>query len=107
MTTHRRYTFLDNRPEPSGHTKVLSVLRHACESHWWFNEPEVLGREFGQLSFSFTVSGRDQWFAHQRAMDLAEKVYRALRLGPAAIPVPLWEPLAPHNNRGRFRVPTT
>lgn len=82
--------------------KVLGILQHACETHWWFNEPEAQGAEF-----SFTVSARDQWWAHRRAMELAERVYRGLKLGPAAIPVPLWEPLAPHTNRGRFRVPTT
>lgn len=104
MTTHRRYTFLDEATS-TGHQKVLGVLQHACETYWWFNEPEVLGKDFRQLSFSFTVSGRDQWFAHKRAMELAERVYRALKLGPKAIPVPLWESLAPHTNRGRFRTP--
>lgn len=105
MTTHRRYTFLDERLD-KGHQKVLATLQHACETHWWFNEPEVLGQDYGTLSFSFTVSGRDQWWAHRRAMGLAERVYRGLKLGPVAIPVPLWEPLAPHTNRGRFRVPS-
>ena len=104
MTTHRRYMFLDEG-RATGHDKVMSILQHACETFWWFNEPEVLGQEYGTLSFSFTVSGRDQWFAHKRAMDLAGRVYRGLKLGPKAIPVPLWEPLAPHTNRGRFRVP--
>lgn len=106
MTTHRRYTFLDET-NTSGHVKVLGILQHACETHWWFNEPEVTGKDFELLSFSFTVSGRDQWFAHKRAMDLAERVYRGLKLGPGAIPIPLWEGLAPHTNRGRFRIPTT
>jgi hypothetical protein len=103
VTTHRRYTFLDSSPRDPG--KVLGILQHACETSWWFNEPQVLGED--TLTFSFTVSGRDQWWAHKRAMDLAERVYRGLKLGPAAIPVPLWQPLAPHTNRGRFRVPTT
>lgn len=107
MTTHRRYTFLDSRPDPGGHDQVLANLNHACERHWWFNEPEVQGKEFGRLSFSFTVSARDQWFAHKRAMGLAERVYRGLGLGPRSVPVPMWEALAPHDNRGRFRVPTT
>jgi hypothetical protein len=107
MTTHRRYTFLDDRTDPPGHAKVLGILQHACERHWWFNEPEVQGKEFERLSFSFTVSARDQWFAHKRAMDLAERVYRGLGLGPSYVPIPLWEPLAPHDNRGRFRVPST
>lgn len=106
MTTHRRYTFLDD----SGRIdmlKVLGILQHACEIHWWFNEPKVLGAAGYTVEFSFTVSARDQWWAHRRAMELAERVYRGLKLGPAAIPIPLWEPLAPHTNRGRFRVPTT
>lgn len=109
MTTHRRYTFLDEVTTGTAcHPKVLAILQHACETSWWFNEPEVQGQDEGTLSFSFTVSARDQWWAHRRAMQLAERVYRgALRMGPAAVPVPLWAPLAPHTNRGRFRVPTT
>lgn len=105
MTTHRRYTFLDEsgRAEP---TRVLNILQHACETKWWFNEPEVQSMEGGGLQFGFTVSARDQWWAHRRAITLAERVYRGLKLGPAAVPVPLWEPLAPHTNRGRFRVPS-
>ena len=106
MTTHRRYTFLDEA-RSEGHNRVLAILQHACETTWWFNEPVVGGLDEGVLTFSFTVSARDQWWAHHRAMQLAERVYRGIRLGPAAIPVPLWEPLAPHTNRGRFRVPTT
>lgn len=105
MTTHRRYTFMDEsgRPDPN---KVLNILQHACETAWWFNEPQVGVQEL-TFQFSFTVSARDQWWAHRRAMGLAERVYRGLKLGPAAVPIPLWEPLAPHTNRGRFRVPTT
>lgn len=101
MTTHRRYIFVDESGR-ADMEKVQDILRHACEMYWWYNEPQVQGTEF-----SFTVSGRDQWYAHRRAMDLAERVYRGLKLGPGAIPVPLWEPLPPHMNRGRFRVPTT
>lgn len=106
MTTHRRYTFLDET-RGEGHNRVLAILQHACEVSWWFNEPVVGGQDEGTLTFSFTVSARDQWWAHQRAMQLAERVYRGIKLGPAAIPVPLWEPLPPHTNRGRFRVPAT
>lgn len=105
MTTHRRYTFQDEVPRSEGHDAVLSVLQHACETHWWFNEPEVLGREFDRLTFSVTVSARDQWFAHVRAMELAGRVYRALGLGARHIPEPLWEPLAPHTNRFGNRQP--
>lgn len=105
MTAHRRYTFLDDSGI-TDHSRIRDILQHACETSWWFNEPEVTV-EGSSLQFSFTVSGRDQWWAHKRAMDLADRVYRGLKLGPARVPVPLWEPLPPHMNRGRFRVPTT
>lgn len=105
MTTHRRYTFHDEAPRQEGHEKVQSVLQHACETNWWFNEPEVFGKDDGRLTFSVTVSARDQWFVHVRAMQLAGTVYRALGLGPRHIPEPLWEPLAPHTNRFGNRQP--
>ncbi len=103
MTTHRRYFF--EAPGTGGHDTVLRLLQHACQSHWWFNEPEVSGEQFGALAWSVTVSARDQWWAHTRAMNLATSVFRAIGVPPKQIPVPLWEPLAPHTNRGRFRVP--
>ena len=107
MTTHRRYYFEDpGQWEGSvAHDKVLETLRHACETYWWFNEPEVVGQEFGRLSFSFTVSARDQWWAHKRAVGLASRCYGALGKWEKHIPVPMWEALEPHTNRGRFRVP--
>jgi len=57
------------------------------------------------LSFSFTVSGRDRWWAHQRAMKLACDCYYALGLTERDVPEPDWEPLAPHTNRGYWRTP--
>ena len=102
MTTHRRYYF--EKATPAGHDKVLSMLQHACESYWWFNEPEVSGAEYGVLAFAFTVSARDQWWAHDRAMGLAERAFRAVGVAVREMPDPIWEPLAPHNNRGH-RVP--
>lgn len=107
MTTHRRYWF-DNPGEwaPGDYAKVLGTLQHACEVYWWFNEPEVMGQQFDRLTFSFTVSARDQWWAHRRAMGLAGDCYHALGKWEKDIPVPMWEPLEPHSNRGRWRVPT-
>lgn len=107
MTCHRRYYFEHPKPwtEDGGHDKVRRTLLHACEIHWWFNEPEVLGQEFERLTFSFTVSARDQWWAHKRAMNLATQCYRALGMWEKDVPVPMWEALEPHTNRGRYRVP--
>ena len=102
MTTHRRYSF--DMKNPEGHEEVLRILLHNCEAFWWFNDPEVSGKEYGVLAFSFTVSGRDQWFAHRRAMDLAIHCFRAIGVPVKDSPAPVWEPLAPHNNRG-YRVP--
>ncbi len=106
MTTHRRYYF--NPPGEwthGGHQRILEVLQQACERYWWFKEPEVQGEPFGRLSFGFTSSGRDQWWCHERAMRLATDCFYAIGLREPIIPVPLWEPLAPHTNRGRYRNP--
>lgn len=106
MTSHRRYYY--DHPgtwTTADYTKVQAVLQHACEACWWFNEPEVYGQEYGRLSFAFTVSARDQWWAHKRAMKLAGECYLALGKWEGAVPTPMWEALEPHTNRGRFRVP--
>lgn len=62
------------------------------------------GLPFARLVFSFTVSGRDQWWAHQRALKLATDVYYTLGMTEQDVPEPDWEPLAPHMNRGYGRV---
>lgn len=106
MTTHRRYSFIHPEPKQNGHDTVLQVLQRACELHWWYRDPEVSGLPFARLVFGFTVSGRDQWWAHQRALRLATDCYYAIGLSENDVPEPDWEPLAPHTNRGRWRVPT-
>lgn len=106
MTCHRRYYFEHPAEWTGGYGRILEVLQHACEVNWWFNEPVVEGQPFKRLSFSFTVSGRDQWAAHRRAIGLAVQCYRAVRMGAKQVPAPMWEPLEPHTNRGRWRVPT-
>ena len=105
MTTHRRYSFQHPVPRLDGHELVLQVLERACELHWWYREPEVTGQPFARLSFAFTVSGRDQWWAHHRALKLATDVYYVLGMNETDVPKPDWEPLAPHTNRGHWRVP--
>ena len=103
MTTHRRYYFQANGV--TGHEKVQRILDHQCEQHWWYNEPTVSGEDVNILAISFTVSARDQWFAHKRAMGLALTCFTAVGMGPKNMPEPIWESLAPHTNRGRFRIP--
>lgn len=105
MTTHRRYYFEDPGEWTTGHDQVMTVLQRACEVCWWFNEPRVEGQPFDRLSFSFTVSARDQWWVHRRAMRLAKDCYIALGKGERKVPEPMWEPLAPHTNRGYWRTP--
>lgn len=108
MTTHRRYYF--NPPgewTAGGHQKIQEMLQRACERFWWFNEPEVQGEPFGRLSFSVTVSGRDQWFVHTRAMRLAVDCFYAIGFNEKTVPEPMWETLEPHTNRGRYRIPAT
>lgn len=106
MTTHRRYSFEHPGPRCEGHEVVQQVLERACSLNWWYRDPEVSGLPFGRLTFSFTVSGRDQWWAHQRALKLATDVYYTLGMTEREVPEPDWEALAPHMNRGRWRVPT-
>jgi hypothetical protein len=103
MTTTRRYYFEHSGVMEEGHQTVLAVLQHACEAHWWYNEPTVEGQPFSRLSFAFNVSARDQWWVHRRAMKLAVDCYRALTLGARHVPEPMWETLPPHMNRGRHR----
>ena len=107
MTTHRRYYFIHPTPydDEQGHAAVLAHLQEACERHWWFNEPKVTGLAFGRLTFEFTSSARDQWWCHSRAMRLAGECYRKMGLKESQVPDPLWEPLEPHRNRGRYRIP--
>jgi len=107
MTTHRRYSFLHPDPTETGHDVVRQVLEKACAEHWWYQDPEVSGQPFARLLFAFTVSGRDQWWAHHRALKLATDCYYKLGMTEREVPEPDWEPLAPHMNRGRWRMPTT
>jgi hypothetical protein len=79
------------------------VLERWCERKWWYQEPEVEGFPFGRLVVTFTVSGRDQWWCHSRAMFMILKCYRAIHLKLADVPEPDWETLAPHDNRGSYR----
>lgn len=106
MTTHRRYCF--HRPgewsQPGAHAKVLEVLQRAAERHWWYQDVAVEGEIFNRLGLCFTVSGRDQWWCHRRAMKLALDAFYAIGLREKDLPAPEWEPLAPHMNRGRYRV---
>lgn len=106
MTTHRRYSFVHPDSKDEGHDTVLRILQTACEQHWWYRDPEVSGLPFARLVFSFTVSGRDQWWAHQRALKLATDCYYALGMYEVNVPAPEWEPLEPHSNRGYRRVPS-
>jgi hypothetical protein len=107
MTTHRRYWFVHpgQSPSPEAHSKTLEIMQRWCEKYWWYNEPKTEGEPFDRFSFSFTVTARDQWWVHRRAMKLAEACYYALGVPPSKIPDPLWEVLPPHTNRGRYRVP--
>lgn len=104
MTTHRRYYFLAPGEWVGGrHFKVKAILETACMRNWWYRDPMVEGEPFNRMSFGFTVSGRDQWWCHRRAIVLAERVCRTIKLKP--VPEPLWESLPPHENRGQLRVP--
>lgn len=106
MTTHRRYSFVHPVAQ-GGHEVVARILQIACDQFWWYREPHVEGQPFNRLSFSFTVSGRDRWWANQRALKLAVDCYYALGMTEADVPDPDFEALAPHTNRGYSRLAAT
>lgn len=107
MTTTRRYRFEHDGvwAHDEGHATVAHVLARRCDRYWWYCAPAVEGEAFRRLIVSITVSGRDQWWCHQRAMNLASAVYMSMSLSPKLVPTPTWEVLPPHGNRGRFRIP--
>ena len=94
MTCHRQYTFAFGGELDSEH--VLHQLERACEDSWWFSGPAVF---FSQEEWvvTFHVCARDQWWAHSRAMKLMEASLYKLKV---PTPVPVWETLPPHTNRG-------
>jgi hypothetical protein len=105
MTCHRRYYFeLPGEWTSGGHDKLLEFLQHRCESKWWFNEPLVEGAPFDRLAFSYTVSGRDQWFTHKRAMNLAVDCMYVIGMREHHTPEPIWETLGPDGLRWRIPV---
>lgn len=98
MTCYRKYTFTFSRED--GHEHVLQKLEDACEDHWWFTEPVVTGKDEGVLRASIQVAARDQWWAHRRVMELIEAATWKFK---TEVPVPVWETLPPHTNRGSYR----
>lgn len=104
MTCRRRYTFkYPDTWDRGGYSKILDRLQRACDREWWFTLPVVGGQAEGSLDFSFTVAGRDKWWVHHRAMQLAVDCFYMVGLNESSVPVPEWEKLAPHTNRGRNR----
>lgn len=99
MTTYRRYTF--HTLLEGGHEIASLVIWDHIIKHWWFRDPLVSHE--GPLEFSFTVGARDQWWAHQRAMGLAMNVVYAAGGRAKDVPLPTWEKLPPHTNRGYAR----
>lgn len=103
MTAHRRYVF--EHPGVlairGAHQDVLRVLQEACEDSWWYRDPEVQGEAYNRLTWAFTVSARDQWWAHRRALKLSEQVCYNLAI---EVPTPVWTVLPPHTNRGYDRL---
>lgn len=104
MTTHRRYYFTHEGQWPQEYEKLRDELGRQCARNWWYNNPEVLGEALGVLEWRVTVSGEDQWRVHKRAIALARTLYAVSGLRPESIPVPVWETLPPHTNRGYSRV---
>lgn len=109
MTTTRRYTFAYDGvwAHEEGWDTVEAVLERRCGRHWWYRDPVVEGEPFQRLIFHVTVSARDKWFCHTRAMRLAGVVFMAMSLSPRLVPTPTWVALPPHANRGRNRAPAS
>lgn len=103
MTTHRRYYFVHEGPWPGDYEKTREELGRQCARNWWYNNAEILGEALGLFELRVTVSGEDQWRVHKRAMALVVTVYAINQLEYRAVPVPYWEPLEPHTNRGYSR----
>lgn len=107
MTTKRLFSFQHpgKAPIPDGaHRAAWDVVRAAQRTHWWYEGAEVQGEAYGRLAINVIVHGRDQWWCHRRALKLAVDCYYAMGLTEKDVPEPVWEPLAPHTNRGRYRV---
>lgn len=107
MTTCRRYHFIypGSWSEPDAYKTVVDVLSYMEEEHTWITESEVHGESLGVLQFSYIIYGRDQWITHRRAMQVATTCYRNIGLSRKDVPTPIWAPLSPHRNRGRWRKP--
>lgn len=107
MVATRRYFFAHAGPflQEDGHLMALKVIQWQAEKRWWYTQAKVEGEALGMLTFSFVVTGDDQWQVHKRAMGLARTVYRGLKLPLRLVPEPMWVPLPPHTNRGHQRTP--
>jgi hypothetical protein len=97
MTCHRKYTFEFESALTEAQVHHIDLeLSLACDNLWWYTESLVT-----PASFTLHVAGRDQWWAHRRAMSLADKALYRLKL---PVPTPTWEPaIPPHTNRGYSR----
>jgi hypothetical protein len=95
--TIRRYTFTTTLD--TDEQAALRVLSAACINDWWYSEAAATGNP---LVFTFVAVGRDQWWAHRRAMDLAVDVVYASGGTEGDVPAPVWEKLPPHGNRGHL-----
>ena len=106
MTTTRIFSFQHpgEWKHPEAYVEARKVLRAAQRQYWWYEGGEVQGEPFNRLVITFTTHGRDQWWCYHRAMKLAIDCYYAMGLSERDVPAPVWEPLEPHTNRGRYRV---
>lgn len=106
MTTTRLLSFQHpgSWDRPEGYERARAVLKDAQRRCWWYRKTSVEGEPFQRLIINMVVSGRDQWWCYRRAMKLAVDCYVSMGLRATDVPDPVWEPLEPHMNRGRYRV---
>lgn len=106
MTTSRIFSFEHpgSWDRPEAYDRARTVLEDAQRRYWWYREADVAGEPFNRLVINMVVSGRDQWWCLRRAMKLALDCYYAMGMTEKDVPMPIWEPLEPHTNRGRYRV---
>lgn len=108
MWTHRRFTWHYVCDSPSQATllseQVRQVLQAAMDdTPQFFRDATINGVSLGVLEFEMTISDRDQWWVGRRARFLAEQLRRRTDL-PLNLVDEQRVKLAPHVNRGKFRL---
>ena len=102
MTSRREYVFVS----PTGAefaAEIDAAFRQHQDARPWLTDHLVTAEDDGGLIISFKAIGREQWDTHRRAMKMITTVLWPYR-EQLPVPVPTWDTLPPHMNRGHQRV---